>query len=116
MKKKMLATAVALCAFGCAASAQAGSYVVMSKSNSFDDAMARKIEAAGGVVTARLPQIGVAIVESSRSDFATRAGKVQGVRSVTADVSLKFVIPESKQLEEDAVNPPGFDNDRYFNL
>jgi hypothetical protein len=31
---------------------------------------------------------------------------VQGVRSVTADVELKFAIPESKMLEEDAVNPP----------
>jgi hypothetical protein len=46
-------------------SAQAGRYVVMSKTNAFDTALARKIEAAGGVVTARLPQIGVAIVESA---------------------------------------------------
>ena len=116
MKKKTLAAAVALCALGCATSAQAGRYVVMSKTNAFDTTLARKIEAAGGVVTARLPQIGVAIVESSATDFAARAGKVQGVRSVNADVELKFVVPESKQLEEDAVNPPGFDNDRYFNL
>jgi subtilisin family serine protease len=116
MKKKILATAVAMCALGCATSAQAGRFVVMSKTNGFDAALARKVEAAGGVVTARLPQIGVAIVESPAADFASRAGKVQGVRSVTADVELKFTIPESKMLEEDAVNPPGFDNDRYFNL
>ena len=78
MKKKTLAVAVALCALGCATSAQAGRYVVMSKTNAFDTTLARKIEAAGGVITARLPQIGVAIVESSATDFAARAGKVQG--------------------------------------
>jgi subtilisin family serine protease len=116
MKKKILAAAVALCAIGCATSAQAARFVVMSKTNTFDTTLARKIEAAGGVVTARLPQIGVAIVESSSSDFSLRAGKVQGVRSVSADIDLKFDIPESKTLEEDAVNPPGFDNDRFFNL
>jgi subtilisin family serine protease len=116
MKKKILAAAVALCALGCATSAQAGRYVVMSKTNAFDATLARKIEAAGGVVTARLPQIGVAIVESSAADFAARAGKVQGVRSVNADMELKFSFPESKMVDADAVNPPGFDNDRFFNL
>ena len=37
------------------------------------------------------------------------------MRSVTADVGLKFALPQTK-VEEEAVNPPGVDNDRFFTL
>ena len=117
MLKLGQAISVALCSFACISSAQAASYVVMARANGFDAQLARKVEAAGGIVTARLPQIGVAIVESSTVDFAIRAGKVQGIRSVSTDVALNFEVPESTALEPDATNPPfSGDDDTFFNL
>lgn len=111
--------AVALGGVVCATSAHAATYVVTARQNNFDQKLVAKIEAAGGTVTARLPQIGVAIVESDNPDFANRAGKVQGVRSAVGDLALQFVQPEPEQQirEEDFGNPPNSgDNDRFFDL
>ena len=111
------AIALALGTLGFAASAQAATYVVTAKTQSFDTVLARKIEAAGGTITARLPQIGVAIVESSDPNFSTRAAKVQGVRSAVQDVVLQFEQPQPLDISEDYANPPASgDNDRFFDL
>lgn len=99
--------------------AHAGTYIVTANSNAFDSKLAKRIEAAGGTVTARLPQIGVAIVESSDPQFTRKAGKVQGIRSAVADLTLQFDIPEIVQMEagEDYANPPGSgDDDRFLDL
>ncbi|WP_460711182.1 S8 family serine peptidase [Lysobacter terrae] len=112
------AIALALGTLGFAASAQAATFVVTAKTQSFDSVLARKIEAAGGTITARLPQIGVAIVESSDPNFGTRAGKVQGVRSAVQDITLQYDIPEAvSEPGEDINNPPNSgDNDSRFDL
>ncbi|MFC5571503.1 S8 family serine peptidase [Lysobacter yangpyeongensis] len=111
------AITVALGTLGFAASAHAATYVVTAKSQNFDTVLARKIEAAGGTITSRLPQIGVAFVQSSDPNFATRAAKVPGVRSAVADVTLQFEQPEPLQISEDFANPPNSgDNDRFFDL
>ncbi|QNP41561.1 S8 family peptidase [Lysobacter solisilvae (ex Woo and Kim 2022)] len=111
------AIALAIGTLGVAASAQAATYVVSAKTLAFDAQLARKIEAAGGTITARLPQIGVAIVESGDPNFATRAAKVQGVRSAVADVTLQFEQPQPLDISEDYANPPASgDNDRFFDL
>ena len=116
----MLSRAIALAvgSFGIAATAQAATYVVTAKSQSFDTQLARKIEAAGGTITARLPQIGVAVVESNQSTFATRAAKVQGIRSVVSDYVMQFDVPQAQaSFEEDYSNPPNSgDNDTRFDL
>ncbi|MGV8941787.1 MAG: S8 family peptidase [Lysobacter sp.] len=110
--------AVALGSVVCATSAHAATFVVTAHQNNFDQKLVTKIEAAGGTVTARLPQIGVAIVESNNPDFANRADKVQGVRSAVADLTLQFVQPEpEQQIRENFANPPNSgDNDRFFDL
>ena len=74
MTKLGRAIALALGSIACAGTAQAATYVVTANSHSFDASLARKIEAAGGRVTARMPQIGVAVVESEDTSFQTRAG------------------------------------------
>jgi subtilisin family serine protease len=116
----MLARAitVALGSVVCVTSAHAATYVVTAHQNKFDRALAAKVEAAGGTITARLPQIGVVIVESDNPHFASRAGKVQGVRSAVADVTLQFEQPQPQQLDPDAfTNPPNStDDDRFFDL
>src|SRR5688572_7295206 len=117
---KMLAQAitVALGALAIAGTAQAATYVVIANSHSFDAKLANRIQAAGGVVTARMPQIGVAIVESSDATFQTRAAKVSGVFAVGRDVELQFDVPTAvDQAEADYANPPASgDNDTRFDL
>jgi len=112
------AIALAVGSLGVAASAQAATYVVTAKTQSFDTQLARKIEAAGGTVSVRLPQIGVAIVESDQSTFISRAAKVQGIRSVVSDYVMQFDVPEGHaSFEEDFSNPPtSGDNDTRFDL
>ncbi|GAB2623981.1 S8 family peptidase [Novilysobacter erysipheiresistens] len=112
------AVSVALASMCCAASAHAATYVVSAHQTKFDHKLAAKVEAAGGTITARLPQIGVVIVESGHPDFATRAGKLQGVRSAVADVTVQFEQPDPQQrLSADFANPPNSsDDDRFFDL
>src|SRR5688572_5537026 len=118
MNKLGQAIAMALGAMVCAGTAQAATYVVTANSQNFDASLARKVEAAGGRVTARLPQIGVAIVESADTNFQARAGKVPGIFSVAKDVTLQFDVPASgEEVEEDYANPPASgDNDTRFDL
>ena len=47
-----------------------------------------RVEAAGGRIVARLPQIGVAIVESDNPSFVTTAGRIPAVRSAVADITI----------------------------
>lgn len=111
------ALAVAIGSVGLAASAHAATFVVTANSQKFDAQLARKMEAAGGTITARLPQIGVAIVESDYTDYAARAGKIPGVHSAVPDVELQFELPEGDMVEADFANPPSSgDNDGFFDL
>ncbi|HEV8693895.1 MAG TPA: S8 family serine peptidase [Lysobacter sp.] len=112
------AIAMALGTVAFASTAQAATFVVQAKTQTFDAQLARKLEAAGGTITARLPEIGVVIVESSDPGFRSRAAKVQGVRSAVPDITLQFDIPEAVSVvESDFANPPNSgDNDTRFNL
>ena len=118
MKMLCRAITLALGTVGFVASAHAATYVVTANGNSFDSKLARKIEAAGGTITARLPQIGVAIVQSDNADFVTRAGRTAGVRSVVEDVVLQFdVPPNTETIDENYGNPPSSgDDDTRFDL
>ncbi|HVI25251.1 MAG TPA: S8 family serine peptidase [Xanthomonadaceae bacterium] len=112
------AISVALVSLGIASTAQAATFVVTAKGQSFDDQLARRIEAAGGTITARLPQIGVAVVEAPDAAFADRAAKVKGVRSAVSDYVFRTEEPVSMTLPEaDFRNPPvSGDNDPWFDL
>jgi subtilisin family serine protease len=113
---KAISMAIAFC--GVATSAQAATYIVTAKSLAFDSALARKVEAAGGTITARLPQIGVAVVESSDSNFAFRAVKLQGIRSAVYDYHFQSEPSEATSVvDADFTNPPtSGDNDTRFDL
>src|SRR3970282_1064254 len=107
MKMLCRAITLALGTVGFVASAHSATYVVTANGNSFDNKLARKIEAAGGTITARLPQIGVAVVQSDNADFVTRAGRTPGVRSVVEDVVLQFEVPPNTEtIDENYGNPP----------
>ena len=119
MSNPARAIGMALGSFVCVSAAQAASYVVVAKGQSFDTQLARRVEAAGGTITARLPQIGVAIVEAGDAGFVARAAKVQGIRSVNEDLVLQFDVPEVHEIaDEDYVAPPNAvgENDTFYNL
>ncbi|MDB6164137.1 MAG: peptidase and in kexin sedolisin [Xanthomonadaceae bacterium] len=118
MNKLAKAISVAIVFCGAATSAHAATYIVTAKSLAFDTALARKIEAAGGTVTARLPQIGVAVVESSDSTFSARAAKVQGIRSAVYDYTFQSDPSEATSVvDADFTNPPNSgDDDARFDL
>src|SRR6476659_1500818 len=99
---RMLSRAILMAfgSFGVAASAHAATYIVTAKAQAFDTQLARKVEAAGGTITARLPQIGVAVVESAYTDFATRAAKVQGIRSAVYDYTFQSEAPEATSVTD----------------
>lgn len=101
-----------------AGSAQAATYVVTANSNNFDTQLAGKVEAAGGRIVSRLPQIGVAIVESDNPNFASAAGKIAAIRSAVPDVTLQFDLNEAtEEIQADYANPPASgDNDAFFDF
>lgn len=118
MKNLSRAILLALGTVGFAASAQAGTYIVTAKAQSFDAKLAHKIEAAGGTITARLPQIGLAVVEADDA-FAKRAGRMPELRSVVPDMVLQFDIPEIAEVDASAhfANPPNSgDDDGFFDF
>ena len=112
------AVTAALASFAAVSTAHAATYIVSARTLSFDNALAHRIEAAGGTITARLPQIGVAVVESADTGFAARAARVPGVRSAVYDYAFQTDAPATTgSLEPDFANPPASgDNDTFFNL
>ena len=112
------AVTVALASFGVASTAHAATFIVTAQNQSFDEQLARRVEAAGGSITARLPQIGVAVVEAPDAGFATRAAKVKGVRSAVYDYVFQTEEPEHTSISEaEFRNPPDSgDNDTRFDL
>ena len=117
MHKLAKAVSAVIASFGVVASAQAATYVVTANAQAFDAKLAQKIQASGGTITARMPQIGVAIVESNDANFAGRAARVSGVRSVVSDYSFKVQESPSLAADPQFTNPPASgDNDTRFDL
>lgn len=118
MQKLAQAIGLAISAFVFAGSVQAATYVVTANSNNFDTQLARKVEAAGGRIVSRLPQIGVAIVESDNPNFAGAAGRIPAIRSAVQDVALQFDLNEAaEEIQADYANPPASgDNDAFFDF
>jgi subtilisin family serine protease len=92
----------ALGAYGRLASISAGkSYVLVANSDVLPVDLEVSIAAAGGTLTSRIDEIGVAVATSDDPAFADRASKVSGLRSVVEDVTLDFQQP-SAVVEFDA--------------
>jgi len=117
----VLATSIglALIGLGAAATAQAATYVVTTHGSGLGKTQLERIRAAGGTVTAQLPQVGLAIVEGGEG-FDSAAGAIPGIQSVTRDVQLQWHVPEPEVAPitaEAFMNPPfSGDDDRFFDL
>ena len=112
------AVLLALAGLGVSAGAHAETYVVTASAQSLNPTLVSRIEAAGGTITARLPQIGVVIVESDAPGFAQTAAGLPGVRSAVADFSMQFETPAAQEeVSAQYANPPSSgDDDAFFDF
>lgn len=100
------ATAGAMLAFTGVASAD--SYVVLANKGLPANFQSR-IEASGGRITGLVPEIGVAIVESSSPSFREDAAAITGIRSVSANIVLQLTTQQPSVTHVSAAdigNPP----------
>ncbi|WP_164976112.1 S8 family serine peptidase [Oleiharenicola lentus] len=67
----------------------ARSYVVVGNAGKLPAKLEAAVAAAGGTITRHLPQIGVAIVESSSPQFVANVGKLAGLDAVLPDAQWK---------------------------
>jgi lantibiotic leader peptide-processing serine protease len=121
-----LAAAVALLAAGCreaptnpgafdlnpsfSVSGAAGqrSYVILASSATLRAGFAQDVAAAGGTNVAALDRIGVVVATSSDPNFAAKAAKISGVRSVALDRMVQWVAP-TQVAEEIVADEAGVD-------
>lgn len=85
------------------------SYIIMAMENQLPSNLAQAVSAAGGTLTRTIPEIGVAVASSTRSDFATRAARISGLRSVTYNVQVQWLDPNFRSYERTQTsfgNPP----------
>jgi lantibiotic leader peptide-processing serine protease len=117
---------------GARASAQSGVkrwVIIYHQQNSLPQSADRDVQKAGGAVKTRLPELGVAVAESSSPTFAADMARDPKVSDVTEDVELKM-IPSPEQLHAQAfgegeldaaaaAEPPGGDaqtgSDTFYN-
>ena len=89
-------------------------YIVIAEAEVLPGNLAGDVAADGGTVTDSLPGIGVAVVSTSDVDFATKASRIKGVRSVIPNVHVQLLPPtqlagmvaESAAPEADATATP----------
>lgn len=70
------------------------SYIIDFNGNSLPADLEAQVASAGGVVTGKLEQVGIAVATSEDPTFADRADKLRGVFSVEPDLMLQWVQPE----------------------
>ena len=69
------------------------SYII-NFSGSLPTDLEAQVSTAGGVVTSRFDQIGIAVASSSDPAFAGRAAKIKGALWATEDMEVQWVRPE----------------------
>ena len=82
----------------------AQSYIIDFTGNSLPADLDAQVASAGGVVTSRLEQLGLAIATTEDPQFRSRAEKMRGVFSVEPDLMLQWVQPE-RVVEAGAGSP-----------
>ncbi len=97
----------------------AKSYLLVATSqNSLPAGLEAAVTKAGGTLVNSLPQVGIAVAESSNTNFKAKAAKITGVKFVLPNVTLQWRDPNMKiELLPDFGYPPvSGDDDTLFNL
>ena len=74
--------------------AESKSYLINFTGTQLPADVATQVAAAGGTITSRFDQIGVAVASSNDPDFSTRAAKIRGVATVDEDPEVQWVNPD----------------------
>jgi hypothetical protein len=75
----------------------AKSYLLVATSeNSLPAGLEAAVAKAGGTLVSSLPQVGIAVAESSDSAFKAKAVKIAGVKDVLPNLSLQWIDPDIK--------------------
>lgn len=114
----LIAMLAAVFAVPVGAQGESRSYLLMANGNKLPANLVKSVSAAGGVVTQTIPEVGLAVATSSDPNFAVRAAKISGLRSVSANLTMQWINPNFQEaVEIDAANPPfSGDDDFFFDL
>jgi subtilisin family serine protease len=89
------------------------SYIVLARGATLDAKLEADIAKAGGVITRRLPQIGMLVVSAPDGAALSR---VSGAKYVMSNLTVQWVDP-TRVVEADFANPPfSGDDDFFFDL
>ena len=99
-----------------AAQAASVRYLVVAKADRLPDGLADQVTAAGGTISATMPEIGVIAVESANPDFANTVKAIKGVQSVIPDVSVSWVPAQDFAVigQTPALDAPASTGDDFF--
>ncbi|HRL14279.1 MAG TPA: hypothetical protein PKX07_20530, partial [Aggregatilineales bacterium] len=78
------------------------SYIVLARGATLDAKLEADIARAGGVITRRLPQIGMLVVSAPDGAALSR---VSGAKYVMSNLTVQWVAP-ARVVEADFANPP----------
>ena len=92
------------------------SFLIISKANKLPDNFDKDIKLAKGIEKSRIPEIGIAIVESDDPNFASNASKIKGIQSVVPNLTINWLDPNERHeaIEADFGNPPASGDDDFF--
>ncbi|RNI31589.1 S8 family peptidase [Rufibacter latericius] len=95
---------------------QSKKYIIISSGAKLPADIEGKVNASNGKLTALLTEVGLATATSDDPNFAAKAAKISGVRSVVNDFTYQGFDPlKDKAVEADNVNPASTgDSNPYF--
>ena len=103
--------------FSSIAGSAASSYLIIANGRRLPQSLARNVQAAGGVITLEIPEIGVAVASSDSPDFGNAT--IRGA-SVVPDVNLEWIDPDAGEhglaIGEFGNPPTSGDDDFFFDL
>ncbi len=95
-------------------------YIIISASNQLPQGLESDVNKANGQIQNKLNEVGLATATSDDPEFATKAAKIKGVRSVVRDFEAQWYDPSKEQRVEfdpSFGNPPSSgDDDTRFDL
>jgi len=92
------------------------SYLLVANSgNGLPSGLALAVSKAGGTLVREIPQVGIAVAESSNANFKANAAKITGIQFALPNLVMQWIQPENAEaIEIDYANPPTSGDDDFF--
>jgi subtilisin family serine protease len=91
-------------------------YVIVCNTNDIPKGLDKKINAAGGMILSKMPQIGVVITTSDNPDFVNVASKIKGVKWAVRDELVQWVEPIVPNQQEAVKSLSIGDDETFFGI